>query len=26
VAKEMARAYQYKSYADRPEDSIQDYY
>lgn len=26
VAKEMARAYQYKGYADRPEDSIQDYY
>lgn len=26
VAKEMARAYQYKDYADRPEDSIQDYY
>lgn len=26
VAKEMARAYQYKGYSDRPEDSIQDYY
>ena len=26
VAKEMAKAYQYKQYGDRPEDSVQDYY
>jgi len=26
VAKEMARAYQYRHYGSRPEDSIQDYY
>tara|TARA_R100000734_G_C3318262_1_gene112239 strand:+ start:3934 stop:4392 length:459 start_codon:yes stop_codon:yes gene_type:complete len=26
VAKEMARAYQFKDYADRPNDSIQDFY
>jgi len=25
-AKEMARAYQYRDYKDRPEDTIQDYY
>jgi len=26
AAKEMARAYQYRDYAERPDDAIQDYY